>query len=84
MRTLQAFNPDQLAIKPYDGVKLEPSYEAPNGPKPSAMDSSKETYHGSCHCGKVTYSLQSEPLKEVTVKDCNCSICSRVGILSVD
>jgi len=33
-------------------------------------------YRGSCHCGKVTYSVNLEKLPIAT--DCNCSICSRV------
>lgn len=36
------------------------------------------TYHGSCHCGKVKYSVTTEIDKVVL---CNCSICSRKGAL---
>jgi hypothetical protein len=35
-------------------------------------------YKGSCHCGKVAFEVEGE-LKEVTA--CNCSICSRKGVL---
>lgn len=37
-----------------------------------------KTYHGSCHCGKVKYSVTTEIDKVVL---CNCSICSRKGAL---
>jgi hypothetical protein len=35
-------------------------------------------YQGSCHCGKVAFEAEGE-LGEVTA--CNCSICSRKGVL---
>ena len=37
-----------------------------------------KTYHGSCHCGKVSYEIQTEL---GSVMACNCSICSRAGYL---
>lgn len=37
------------------------------------------TIHGSCHCGKVRYSLQGEAPKQAI--ECNCSICRRKGSL---
>jgi hypothetical protein len=36
------------------------------------------TYHGSCHCGKVKFSVLAEIDKVVS---CNCSICSKKGVL---
>jgi hypothetical protein len=38
-----------------------------------------QTYHGSCHCGAVKYSVQMEPVTSATA--CNCSICRRSGTL---
>ena len=38
----------------------------------------QQTYHGSCHCGRVTFELQAE-LNYVI--DCNCSLCRRRGAL---
>ena len=35
--------------------------------------------HGSCHCGKVSYTLDEEPPAEAM--ECNCSICRRKGYL---
>ena len=35
-------------------------------------------YKGSCHCGQIAFEVESE-LKQVM--DCNCSICSRKGML---
>jgi hypothetical protein len=40
--------------------------------------SEKETYTGSCHCGKVRYEVTTDL---ASVVSCNCSICSRVGHL---
>jgi hypothetical protein len=31
---------------------------------------------GSCHCGKITFSLDDEPTEAI---ECNCSICRRRG-----
>jgi hypothetical protein len=31
---------------------------------------------GSCHCGKIAYSLDAEPTEAI---ECNCSICRRRG-----
>jgi len=36
------------------------------------------TIRGSCHCGKVVYSLDVEPAEAM---ECNCSICRRKGYL---
>ena len=33
---------------------------------------------GSCHCGAVNLSVPARP---VTITDCNCSICRRLGAL---
>ena len=38
-----------------------------------------QRYTGSCHCGRVTFCLQSPP--SVEVERCNCSICSKSGFL---
>ena len=35
-------------------------------------------YQGSCHCGKIAFDVEGE-LDEVM--SCNCSICSRKGVL---
>ncbi len=37
-----------------------------------------KTYNGSCHCGAVTFSLESEIEKVI---ECNCSHCARKGFL---
>jgi hypothetical protein len=31
---------------------------------------------GSCHCGRIAYSLEAEPTEAI---ECNCSICRRRG-----
>ena len=39
-------------------------------------------YNGSCHCGAVTVAVnRAEPIDRLI--DCNCSICSKKGILHV-
>ncbi|MCG8014901.1 MAG: GFA family protein [Candidatus Thiodiazotropha sp. 'RUGA'] len=37
-----------------------------------------KTYHGSCHCGRVKFSVTTDIDKVVL---CNCSICSKKGVL---
>ncbi|WP_199097946.1 GFA family protein [Dyella sp. ASV21] len=36
------------------------------------------TYQGSCHCGDIAFTVALEPGPAV---ECNCSICSRKGLL---
>jgi hypothetical protein len=36
------------------------------------------TVRGSCHCGRIAYSLDAEPTEAI---ECNCSICRRKGAL---
>ena len=35
--------------------------------------------HGSCHCGKLAYSVDEDPPTQAMA--CNCSICRRKGSL---
>jgi len=37
-----------------------------------------ETYEGSCHCGRVRFRVRADLSR---VSQCNCSICTRKGIL---
>ena len=37
------------------------------------------THHGGCHCGRVRFEVQAPA--RFDVKDCNCSMCSKVGYL---
>jgi hypothetical protein len=37
------------------------------------------THTGGCHCGRVRFEVTVPP--EITVNECNCSICSKVGYL---
>lgn len=37
-----------------------------------------QTYHGSCHCGRVKFSVTTKLDKVIA---CNCSICSKKGAL---
>ena len=36
-------------------------------------------YHGSCHCGAITFEVEAPD--EVEVENCNCSICNMSGFL---
>ncbi len=38
----------------------------------------EQTYKGGCHCGKVTYEVQTDLAQ---VYSCNCSLCSKKGHL---
>lgn len=50
---------------------------------PTAKPKSK-TYEGSCHCGKVKFSMKlSPPVEDGLVTSCNCSICGINGYLMV-
>ena len=37
-----------------------------------------ETYHGGCHCGRVRFRIRADL---GTIGECNCSICTKKGIL---
>jgi hypothetical protein len=39
----------------------------------------QQTYHGSCHCGAVTYDVVMQMPE--TAMECNCSHCERKGFL---
>ena len=38
-----------------------------------------QTYQGSCHCGAIRFSFESEPISKGL--RCTCSICSRKGAM---
>lgn len=40
------------------------------------------TYHGSCHCGSITFDFKAD--KITSGLRCNCSICKRKGALMSD
>ncbi len=37
-----------------------------------------QTYHGSCHCGRVRFAVEADLRRVVT---CNCSLCHKKGAL---
>ena len=39
-----------------------------------------QTYQGGCHCGRVRFRIQVD-LEQVVIGECNCSICTKKGIL---
>ena len=67
-----------LKVQPFDGIaKFQPPYKAPQPPEQPEAREGLTIYNGSCHCGAVTYTLQTEPFDRV--KRCDCSICKRVS-----
>lgn len=42
------------------------------------METLHQTYHGTCHCGRVRFELDA---RLAYVTDCNCSVCRRRGAL---
>ena len=83
VRAFKDFDEQALEIRPYNGADLEPQYIPPHGPEESDLDQPTKRYRGSCHCGNVSYDLQSKALEEIGVTSCNCSICSRVCLLFI-
>lgn len=49
---------------------------ADNAGQPTANQ--KKRYTGSCHCGAIRFEIETEL---TTMTECNCSMCSRKGIL---
>jgi hypothetical protein len=41
-----------------------------------------KTYEGGCHCGRVRFRIRAD-LEKSTVGECNCSICTKKGILHI-
>jgi len=41
-----------------------------------------QTYEGGCHCGRVRFRMRVD-LEQSTVGECNCSICTKKGILHI-
>ena len=40
----------------------------------------RQTYEGGCHCGRVRFRIEVD-LEETAIGECNCSICTKKGIL---
>ena len=38
------------------------------------------TYEGGCHCGRVRFRIEAD-LDQTIIGECNCSICTKKGIL---
>lgn len=39
------------------------------------------THKGGCHCGRVRFEVRAAPI--INVSECNCSICSKSGMLGM-
>ncbi|KAJ7053925.1 glutathione-dependent formaldehyde-activating enzyme [Mycena amicta] len=82
LRAIENIDLASLALNTdFKGSVLEPAYQPPTAPLPITQPAPGDvTYTGSCHCGAVAYTLV-QPAKISTVTECNCSICSRNGVL---
>jgi hypothetical protein len=69
--------PLSLPIKIYNGAEEQKGYEHPPPKAPEPQADGKLLYHGSCHCGTVTYTLLAAPI--TSANECTCSICWRVS-----
>ncbi|KAJ7266882.1 hypothetical protein B0H12DRAFT_1098573 [Mycena haematopus] len=71
VRALADIDPDSLS------TKLTPCGVVDTSSN-SVTPSSQDDLPASCHCGAISYTLHSTP---AATKSCNCSICSRDGVL---
>jgi hypothetical protein len=72
-----------LTIERFDGQEHSlPNYDPPpfTGSLPEIEGEGLKVYTGSCHCGDVTLAVKTKPLREVEIKEDNCSICQRVSL----
>ncbi|KAJ6495296.1 Mss4-like protein [Mycena sanguinolenta] len=72
VRALADIDPDSLA------TKLKPCGVPDTSLNSVNTSSSQDGLHANCHCGAISYTLHSTPQ---ATKSCNCSICSRDGVL---
>ncbi|KAJ7461993.1 glutathione-dependent formaldehyde-activating enzyme [Mycena latifolia] len=80
IRTLMDVDPESLTVVTSDGAATEPLYQAPEPMDLGPVPEGTTAYTGHCHCGAVHYTLLS-PAPLAKARACNCSICSRDGVL---
>jgi hypothetical protein len=83
VRSLMNIDLASLEVEPFKGADLDPPYQPPkpsHGPRDG--EDGLKIYDGNCHCGVVSYTVQSKPLSDIGVLSCNCSLCSRVRTFS--
>ncbi|KAJ7250660.1 Mss4-like protein, partial [Mycena rebaudengoi] len=78
-RVLADIDLDALEVVAMDGSTLLPKYIPPTHPSGEPPAEGMVRYHGNCHCGAIRYTLECAPLRHA--KSCNCSICSRLGVV---
>jgi hypothetical protein len=44
------------------------------------MSTEKGTYPGSCHCGKISYTIEFALPETPAATRCNCTICHKLGV----
>ena len=79
LRTHKSFHEPKIELIIYLFALLEDLHAPPNGSDVTDLeDAGTKRYPGSCHCGAVTFDLDSKPLEDLEPWSCNCSICARV------
>ena len=82
VRSFKGVDFNKLNVQTLDGAALQPAYEPPGAEAyptlKAEVGEGEKLYHGSCHCGAVTYTVKHKVLEEGEVNSCNCSSCGRV------
>ncbi|KAJ7681200.1 Mss4-like protein [Mycena rosella] len=80
IRALADVDLELLEVLVSDGAATDIPYQAPQPMDAGPVPQGTIAYNGHCHCGAVAYVLlAAEQL--VKARACNCSICSRDGVL---
>lgn len=69
----------------FDGniIYIEPVYLPPEFPPwEGEVEEGMVVRNGNCHCKAVKWVVKTKPLSEMSIIDCNCSLCSRVSLPS--
>src|SRR5450755_3509649 len=72
-RAIQNIDRDTLDVERFKGAEVDPPYE-PRKPTqaPQDIQDGLEVYHSGCHCGAITYAVETKPFAETAVISCNC------------
>ncbi|KAJ7248433.1 Mss4-like protein [Mycena rebaudengoi] len=80
VRALENIDFDSLEVHTRTFSDVGTPYQPPEPLVLENINPGMQVYQGNCHCGAISYAFQTEaPISKVT--DCNCSICSKKGLL---